>query len=245
MRVVSFDIGLKTCSVAVEDYKDELKKLQQQYPTVPYSSGGESTEELKKYIKTVGLLGQVVHLEKKELGEVKGLHNGTVFRTLYEWCESLRPHVHQADLVLIEQQMRVNNIAISIMYHLQAWLMIQFPKLDVRLYPSKNKTRVLGAPLTMTNKKGQVVKVTKYQRKKWSTEYAKELLTDRKDKLWHDFIFVTNKKKKDDLSDVLTQALSYIVATSAPIGSGKRKPKGTSAPKKSRKRKEISVEVEV
>jgi hypothetical protein len=92
--------------------------------------------------------------------------------------------------------------------------MITYPTLQIVLYPSKNKTRVIGAPLKVdkVGKDGvsKLVKVTKYQRKKWSTLYAQTILTNREDQTWLKYIFETNKAKKDDLSDVIMQALSYI-----------------------------------
>ena len=116
--------------------------------------------------------------------------------------------------LLIEQQMKINNIAVALMYHLQAFFMITYPTLQIVLYPSKNKTRVIGAPLKVdkVGKDGvsKLVKVTKYQRKKWSTLYAQTILTNREDQTWLKYIFETNKAKKDDLSDVIMQALSYI-----------------------------------
>ena len=107
--------------------------------------------------------------------------------------------------------MRVNNMAIALMHHLHAYLLITYKDKKVKLYPSKNKTRVLGAPLKVEDVNGKSKKVTKYQRKKWSTEQASKMLKDREDTEWWNHIFVTNKTKKDDLSDVLMQTLSYVI----------------------------------
>lgn len=211
MIIVSFDIGLRTCSVACEEY---VITERPQVPTVCYQKSAEATDEMKEYVKTIGTKGRVIHLDKRDLGDKKAFFAGYAYQNLYKWCRELHEHLQSADVVLIEQQMKCNNIAQALMYHLQAYLMITYEGKNIQLYPSKNKTRVLGAPLKIENDKGKIVKVTKYQRKKWSTMCAGEMLKIRGDDKWHDFIFKENKSKKDDLSDVLMQALSYIVTQS-------------------------------
>jgi hypothetical protein len=235
MKIASFDIGLKTCSVAVETYPDttELKP-----PTVKYVKNGEATDPMKTFVNDVGKLGVINHLEKRELGDKKSYFAGAAFHNLYAWVKEMDSFIRDVDIVLIEQQMKINNIALALMHHLHAYLLIHYPQKKVVLYPSKNKTRVLGAPLkvekpvgakgdkkksaiaTLTEMKQQeeqtlpktkLTKVTKYQRKKWSTDCANQLLQDRKDERWHTYIFQTNKSKKDDLSDVIMQTLSYMV----------------------------------
>lgn len=215
-KIVSFDIGLRTCSVAIEEY-DLAAALAVTHPPVAYEKNGEATAEMKVAVNQIGLCGKVIKLEKRDLGDKKTFFAGYAYRNLYDWATSLDEHLANATTILIEQQMKVNNIAQALMYHLQAFLMIKYPSLTVTLYPSKNKTRILGAPLKVANEEGKVKKVTKYQRKKWSTEQADQLLQARKDEAWHDYIFKHNKSKKDDLSDVLMQALSFVVDKCKPI----------------------------
>jgi hypothetical protein len=207
MKIGSFDIGLKTCSVAIETYTDTSIKP----PKTKYVKGGEATPEMKAFIEEIRKLGCIEHLEKKDLGDKKTYFSGQAFRNLYAWCEELDTHLSGCDIILIEQQMRVNNIAQALMYHLQACLMIKYADKTIKLYPSKNKTRILGAPLKVENEDGKMKKVTKYQRKKWSCVCADEMLKARGDDKWHTYIFKTNKSKKDDLSDVLMQTLSFVV----------------------------------
>ncbi len=243
MKIASFDIGLKTCSVAVETYPEttDLKA-----PSSKYLKTGEATDAMKTFVNEVGKLGSISHLEKRELGDKKSYFAGAAFHNLYAWIKEMDAHIRDTDIVLIEQQMKINNIALALMHHLHAYLLIHYPQKKVVLYPSKNKTRVLGAPLKVetqvTSKtsekkiskkqqtqaslaemkeaetqeapvsiKTKLTKVTKYQRKKWSTDCANQLLQDRKDERWHTYIFQTNKSKKDDLSDVIMQTLSYMV----------------------------------
>jgi len=207
MKIISFDIGLKTCSIAVEEYKVNEGTIA---PKQKYLKTGEGTEEFKAFVKNVATMGHVIKLEKRELGDKKAYFCGSAFMKLYQWCEELSEHLTSADVILIEQQMKCNHIAIALMYHLQAWLMIHGCN-KVQLYPSKNKTRILGAPLKVAQEDGKMKKVTKYERKKWSTIWADEILKTRGDTEWHSYIFVANKSKKDDLSDVIMQTLSYVV----------------------------------
>jgi hypothetical protein len=97
------------------------------------------------------------------------------------------------------------------MNHIHAWFLINFgPFKKVILYPSKNKTRILGAPLKKEDDKGKVYKVDKSFRKKWSVMKAEEILRLRND-LDTLSIFEKNKSKRDDIADTLTQCLSYNV----------------------------------
>lgn len=212
MKIISFDIGLKTCSVAVEEYKIEEKTSLPQVPQYQYIKGGDATDDMKQYIQQISLLGQVILLEKRCLGDKKTFFTNQAFHNLYAWCKELNEHLQSADIILIEQQMKANNIALALMHHLHAYLLINYPTKLTKLYPSKNKTRILGAPLYTTNtENNKKQRVTKYQRKKWSTECASTMLKARNDQQWYDYIFVQNKSKKDDLSDVLMQSLSYII----------------------------------
>ena len=78
------------------------------------------------------------------------------------------------------------------------------------IYPSKNKTRILGASLKVENENGKAVRTDKKYRKKWSVMKAEEILILRGD-LDTLSIFEKNKSKRDDIADTLTQCLSYNV----------------------------------
>ena len=113
--------------------------------------------------------------------------------------------------------MKTNHIATSLMHHVHCWINLNFvfeksdpPKL--MLYPSKNKTRVLGMQLKTESLPGRFKKETKYNRKKWSVECMRNFLALREDDWSTNYIFIENKSKKDDLCDTLMQSLSYIIA---------------------------------
>ena len=221
MRIASFDIGLRTCSMCVEDYKIDQQTLPQ--PPSLKSRYDKTTKEasqaMQQYIDTIGLCGSIIHIEKRDLGDKKTFHGGYAFFNLYSWLDELDKHLSSCDIILIEQQMQTNSMALTLMNHLYSWLLVRYihtqkRNMTIKLYPSKNKTRVLGAPLKLEEEslQGTTLKaVSKYQRKKWSTEQANQLLQARADDIHHEYIFVTNKSKRDDLSDVIMQTLSYMV----------------------------------
>jgi len=221
MRIASFDIGLKTCSMCVEDYKVDNSISTPPEKDRYIKKLGQATETMVNFVNEIAQCGSLVWLEKRDLGDKAAYHAGYAFLNLYNWLHELDTHLKTCDLILIEQQMLTNNMALSLMNHLHAYLLIKYTKeasadnkVPVKLYQSKNKTRVLGAPLNVEEDdiSGKKLKTTsKYDRKKWSTQRANEILLLRDDKVWHKYIFVDNKKKKDDLSDVIMQNLSYVV----------------------------------
>ena len=168
---------------------------------------------MKAFVQQVARVGKVMHLERKELAPNKdGFFNNTAFLNLYAWLRELHPFLQQVDLVLIEQQMKVNAMAQVISHHLHAFLLIHYPQKMIKMYPAKQKTRVIGMALKVANKLGNLSKVTKVARKKWAVENAEQILKARQDhQAWYDYVFKQNKSKKDDLSDVIMQNLSYII----------------------------------
>ena len=297
MRICSFDIGIKNFSVCIEDYDiDKTSQSPLPIPKQKYKKGTlEATDEMKEFVSSIAALGKIIFLQRKELGERKHYFSGAAYHNLYNWVDELHPYLQTTDVILIEQQMRVNNVALSLMSHLHAYLLIKYcrhsyfefmkgksssssnsslyvqclesveskttldlsepetnikPKkgrkkklttvdthkteitqtthnaenatnpqnnpyspypCSVKLYPSKNKTRILGAALKEEDTDGKLKKVSKYNLKKWSVMEVDKILKQRKDEAWHNYIFKENKSKQDDLSDVIVQSLSYVV----------------------------------
>ena len=209
--IISIDIGLRTLSIYKEYFNThEAKKIP--YPSHCYNKFGEATEEMKKYIDTIGKFGETVFIVKKDIGEKKDYFSGKALSRLFVFLDEIeKQHIFDdVDEIIIERQMLKNNIATALMHYIQSWFMITYgPFKKVTLFPSKHKTRVLGAPLKIQNENGKVERVNKNFRKKWSTMRAHQILTIRDETNTIDYIFNLNKSKKDDLCDVITQALSY------------------------------------
>jgi hypothetical protein len=214
MNIISIDVGLKTLSLSKEKYDiDECSKLTR--PRECFLKDLSCTREYLEYVNNVAAWGELVHLEKVCLGEKKDYFAGKAFQNLYAWLDKLELEGLFADdpVVLIEQQMKTNNVALALMHHIHAWLLIRLEgKIKVILYQAKNKTRVLGMPLKLENKKGALVKASYAQRKKWSVSRCREILDSREaHEKWTEYIFVANKKKADDLCDTVLQCLSYVL----------------------------------
>ena len=207
-NIISIDIGLKTTSFCHESYDCESVS---KFEGRQYETTGEATPEFKDWVNNIAKCGTVHHIDKVDLGTKPEFFAGVCFPRLYEWLENKIEEFKDVDLVLIEQQMKVNPIAICLSHHIHAWVLIRTSAKAI-LYPSRNKTRVLGMALKVANKKGQVIKATKYQRKRWSIKVVEDFLKAREDEENLELIFKKNKSKKDDLCDTIIQGLSYVVS---------------------------------
>ena len=211
ISIVSIDIGLRTLSI-YKEYFNIGQAIKIPFPKSGYDKLGEAKPELKTYVEKIGSYGTTGFIVKRDLGERKDFYSGKALHTLFEFLDELESQSLFDDVqeILIELQLKKNNIATALMHYIQSWFMIRFgPFKKVTLYPAKNKTRVLGAPLKVEKENGKIERVDKYFRKKWSTLKAYDILNSRKDETTIDYIFNLNKSKKDDLSDVITQCLSY------------------------------------
>jgi hypothetical protein len=212
LSVISIDVGLRNLAICKEVYNIGKCKCIKP-PSEFYDEFGESMTDMKRFIKEIGCIGKLVHFEKKDLGDKKCYYSGQTYFTLYEWLDDLCEKGLFTDVhtILIEQQLKTNNICISIMHHLHSYFLLKFKRYKVVvLYQSRNKTRVLGAALTKKSKEdGKLVKTTKYNRKVWSVKLITDLLSSRKDET--SLKLLSSEKKKDDICDTVSQLLSYVV----------------------------------
>jgi hypothetical protein len=211
LSLLSIDIGLRTLSL-YKEYFDVNKASLISYPNQCYNKFGEATEKMKSYVDNVGKCGICAFIVKKDLGEKKDYFSGKALFNLFNFLDDIDRQgiFDDIEVIIIEKQMLKNNIATALMHHIQSWFLITYgPFKKVILFPSKNKTRVLGAPLKQQDDDGKTTRVDKSFRKKWSTLRAYQILNHRNDENTIDYIFNLNKSKKDDLSDVITQALAY------------------------------------
>jgi hypothetical protein len=214
VRIVSIDVGLRTCSLCVEEY-DIIKGKSLKSPINKYDTNGVASQEMTEYLQKMALCGTTRYLEKMDLGDKKMYFSGVVFLNIIDWMSRLKTQgtFDDVEVVIIEKQMNKNSIALAIMYHIQAWFYNEYRNFKtILLYPSKNKTRVFGAPLRLEsekNKRGR--RVNTRERKVWSVHTVDCILKGRKDDNYYNFIFVQNKSKKDDLSDTIVQCISYFI----------------------------------
>jgi len=208
--LVSIDIGLRTLSIYKEYFDiDKAKKIP--FTKTTCDKNGLATEEYKKYVDEVSKCGSTVFLIKTDLGEMKDYYSGKALLTLFLFLDDLNKKGIFDDVqkFIIERQLTKNSIATALMFHIQSWIIINFGSFKkVILFPAKNKTRILGAPLKIENK-GKLEKVNKAFRKKWSVMRTYQILKYRNEENTIDYIFTDNKSKKDDLTDVIVQCLAY------------------------------------
>lgn len=208
---VSIDIGLRTLSL-YKEYFNVKEAREIPFPQSGYDKFGVAKPDMKKYIDQIATCGMTSFIVKKDLGEKRQYFNGSAIHVLFQFLNELEKQgiFTDVDEIIIERQLGINKIATSLMYYIQAWFMIQYGTFKkVTLYPAKNKTRILGAPLKLEDENEKIIKADKAFRKKWSTMRAHEILVARNDDETIDYIFKLNKSKKDDLCDVITQCLSY------------------------------------
>lgn len=213
LSVISIDIGLRNLGLCKEYYSiTNVKNCKP--PKELYDEKGGSCTDMKRFIEDIACCGRLVHWEKKDLGDKKVYHTQQSFIHLIQWLDELKKQglFQDVHVILIEQQMKTNFIATSLMHHIHSYFLIHYQLYkQVILYPSKNKTRVLGAPFQFIHK-GKTTIMNKYQRKKWSVNTVTDLLTKRNDN--NSLELLKKESKKDDLCDTISQLVSYIVMES-------------------------------
>lgn len=212
MRGLSIDIGVHNMAFYIEEFNlEELKGIKPPIRTKRYDSNGCPTIEWKNVLEKVYKNGNKVFQEIVNLSETKGTKfDINIFINLSNYLESISNEIDKCDFILIEQQMKTNPMAQRLEQHCVSW--ISFMYLDTKqviLFPSSNKTRVLGAPRKVEDKNGKLVKMKKLQRKKWACDEALKILNLRDDINTIHYIFSVNKKKSDDLSDVIVQLNAF------------------------------------
>ena len=215
MRGLSIDIGVHNMAFYIEEFNSTLLKGLVSVPkNSRYNENGEATIRFKdEILKSVYENGKKIFLDKSDLSDKKGVKfRLDIFINLTDYLDRHSHLIDECDFIIIEQQMRNNPMAQRIEQHCVSWF--TFTYLDTKqiiIFPSKNKTRVLGAPKKLGDKKGKIGKMTKPQRKKWACDEASRILSCRNDIETMSQIFVENKGKSDDLSDVICQMQAFKV----------------------------------
>lgn len=202
MHIVSFDIGKKNLAFCVE--KTEIN----------------FTDEL--IIENVCNNGEIIafaneslmkNCDTKKYFDIEVLHNLTKLLNDNEELFAI------CDVILIEQQMNRNTMALKIGQHCFSYFLLKYGRNKIIIeFPSYYKTQILNAPRISTVKKlkNETEKVTnrymnKTERKKWAILRAKEILRDRSDSVFQKKI--ETMKKRDDVSDciLMIQAYKFLV----------------------------------
>jgi hypothetical protein len=149
---------------------------------------GVYVEEFDNYLTGKGLYLQRVDLTQKKNDRVcpEFLHR------LFTYLDTIKQLLSTCDYIVIEKQLRANPEAQFVDHALQSYAVLHFSHNKVISFSSKNKTKLFDG-----------TKMTKYQRKKWATQKAQEVLYERNETELLDY--VKSLKKKDDVSDAICQ----------------------------------------
>lgn len=236
LRVCTIDIGVITFTIYIEDCQlSELVKLRRKFIALPKHNQrrtkGVVTKELQTIFNEVYLCGERMFLEVTDIRSDTMKYEGKKGNgpldvqtrlNLAAYLEEIRDVFEDVDVIRVEQQYYntfskskkkggANMNAIKLGEDLFFWLITHFPEKDIDYFGAQFKTQILGSP----------EKLTKPQRKKWSTAKAIEIFTLRGDEeALHDFAEGTRRRKRgeekkkqksDDKSDCICmcQAFKY------------------------------------
>ena len=220
--IMSFDIGIRNQACHIDRYKwSDLQKLKcKNIPSYQrYTNNKECTENFNKFLNELYKLGERVFTDKIDLAEKgdKKIKNrfivtNKILVKLTNYLEDLNQNkiFDKVNYFLIEQQVKKNNIAQQISYHVRAYLIMLFLQFKpIIMFPSKYKTQILGAPKFIKTNDDKSIKLGA-KRKKWASELALKILTQRNDTQGIKDLF-TDKKygKPDDCSDVLLMCVAF------------------------------------
>lgn len=219
LRIASIDVGKRNFALYVEDVP--LQRYVALRTLSPKSSETGRKTDLKSKLRRIYRLGRTVLLEAKDIcsedvdNGVESYDNGSRLN-LFAYLDERRDVLDDADVVLVEKQYfaqlsfgkksakrsgsEANVVAIKIAEDVVSWFLIRYGETkEVIMYPSQFKTVMLGAPKGL-NGRG---------RKKWSVEKATRIMSHRKDEIG--LAALESRRKKDDMSDVVIQCLSFLL----------------------------------
>lgn len=222
--IMTFDIGEKnfTCfkdSVSLE----KLKSIKDR--NIPlcnrYDKNGECTSEFSTLLRTISSFGRRVFVDKvdltknddKKFGKRRVITNRLLVR-LTNYLEDLNQQKIFDDVsyFLIEDQLKSADNNRQIQFHLRSYLLLLFLNFKpIIAFPSSYKTKVLGAPKKVLDEKSKkIIKMTKPIRKKWASERAFSILSDRNDLEGIDVIYSKKKTgKSDDIADCILMSVTF------------------------------------
>ncbi len=214
MRIASFDIGKKNFAFCIEEIDLSDMKAPSSVKSSNYNEDGTPTPIFKEYLDTVYKRGKLILYKNTDLTincDKKTYLDEETYYNMNDTLEQYTEYWDTCDVFVIEKQMQFgmgknNPMAQKLGQHCYSYFTFVYGReKKVVEYPAYNKTQVLGAPKV----KGKRWKaMDKPARKKWAVIQARELLTLRSDPFLKEF---ETHKKKDDLADVLLQAISYAI----------------------------------
>jgi hypothetical protein len=227
MWVASFDIGKVNFAFYIEEIDCERINQINKLPPAKsrYNQDGTPKPEFADVLNRVCAEGKVILIKNANITEgcdakLKGSAAYTDPRLLCNMNELLdkyKEYWDKCSAFIVEKQVdygRMKNpMAIRLGYHCQSYFMFKYG-MNKRVieYDAFNKTHVLGAKKDQkVSKTGKVSfrATSKPNRKKWAIDKAIDILGMRDD--MENMAMIVSSKKKDDLSDVIVQLVSWKV----------------------------------
>ncbi len=211
IRIASFDIGIRNFAQYVEECNlDILNELSEDFSKLPKSKQRKTSGPFNEEIKTIldktcenGTLVEMGNYSFLEEGEKQTKRKSLQLVTRKHLFSHLTEFKHIWDtcqFIVIEQQFWTpkgsNMAALKLGEATLSWFLIHYPDIEIILFRSSHKTKVLGCPETKA-----------YRRKKWSTIKALEILEQRKNT--EAISLLSTYKKKDDISDTIIQCQAF------------------------------------
>jgi len=204
--LASFDIGKKNFAFYIEEIDtDKMSTIENIPKHKRYLDTGECTPEFENIINDVNINGKIILIDNIDLtyGTDKSKYlDPTIFVNMNKALDKYKKYWDKCSSFVIEQQMGFGNkrnyMALKLGQHCFSYFIFNYANFKQTVeFPSYHKTKVLGACKNMT----------KYNRKTWAVKKALQILKLREDN--DNMIYIEDKKKKDDVSDVICQLQAY------------------------------------
>lgn len=233
IRTCSFDVGRKNLAFYTEDILiDDIKKLNKKFTSLrkePFYSKEKFNKNIYDFTENIFSCGKRVD---GGMGVFDIRHNANEDILDYETRKNLIKLLNYytflwktCDIIVIEKQFVSRNIskyginmkAIKISECILFWFLEHYSDyIQIFIFESKYKTELLGAPkfVEKNNKKTgkkRIVKMTKYDRKKWSVEKGKDIMKKRDDEECLIMMrgYKNTKQKLDDVCDCVVQLQAF------------------------------------
>jgi hypothetical protein len=218
-RICSIDIGKKNFAFYIEEIdKETLLSIQNISKENRYNLNGTPTLEFKNVLRQVWSNGRTLLFKNNDLTQncKKGSYLDTeVYYNMIDLLDQYGSYWDSCETFVIEKQMsfgkRNNTMAVKLAQHCWSYFSFRYGRFkQIIEFPAYYKTQILGAPKVEKKLKSGKISfksMEKPARKKWSIVQTTEIFNDRLDD--HTMSNLNSNKKKDDLSDCVSQLQAY------------------------------------
>ena len=218
INLMSFDIGIKNFAFYVEEFDytqiQHYDSTQIQIKDL-YQSDYLPTPQFETILQQVYKSGKTILNVNKNLSrtttDTPKFGDQIVYYKMIQHMNEYKHILDTIDIFIIEKQLTRNIKATLMMQNIFCYLLYNYGDTkEIYLYPSYNKTCVLGAPRNLVIQKNGKQKwktLGNKERKKWAVEKAYHILSLRNES---DVLNnIKSKTKKDDLSDTIVQLQAF------------------------------------